>query len=218
MFQLSRLLIYYLLIKVIIAARRGIVQSAFWVKELRELYKLKNLDFYILRKDLEKSLNPQSLKEIEIKDQYVIFKLQFLKNWKKKKKTRHNRRKYKFIEENFKILETAEEFQNLISKPTRKRNIIFRYFLAPVKFNGEDKIESVEFCESELTGPAFNQNSVILQNGKKEIINCDVCIKSIGYQAEQIDPSINFDNKNHVILNSNGCVISEVFFVIVLKF
>ena len=86
MFQLSRLLIYYLLIKVIIAARRGIVQSAFWVKELRELYKLKNLDFYILRKDLEKSLNPQSLKEIEIKDQYVIFKLQFLKNWKKKKK------------------------------------------------------------------------------------------------------------------------------------
>ena len=128
-----------------------------------------------------------------------------------KKKTRHSRRKYKFIEENFKILENAEEFQNLISKPTKKRNIFFRYFLTPVKFNGEDKIESVEFSESELTGPAFNQNSVILQNRLKEIINCDVCIKSIGYQAEQIDPLINFDKKNHVILNSNGCIISEVF-------
>lgn len=78
--------------------------------------------------------------------------------------------------------------------------------------HGVEKIEAVEFLKTELSGPAFNQLNIEKKNESSEIIECDVCIRSIGYQAEQIDPFINFDRKNHIILNSNGCMISQVFF------
>lgn len=191
---------------------------------MKTLYKLNNLDFYILKQDLEDSLNAESLKEIEIKDTNVInsyihiilrFKLKFFI------KTRHNRRKYEFIKENFKILNSIEEFKELLDRKSNKRNIIFRYFLTPVKINGKKNIQSVEFSKNNLKGQAFNQISVEKTDLANEIINCDVCIRSIGYQAEKIDPYINFDFKNHKIYNSNGCMLSHVkfgFIIFILLF
>ncbi len=40
-------------------------------------------------------------------------------------------------------------------------------------------------------------------------MDCDILLRSIGYQSKPIENVI-FDKKNHIIPNSNGCVLAEV--------
>ena len=50
--------------KVVIVGRRGIIQSAFSLKEIREFKKLGH-QFYLVLTDLNESLNEESMKEIQ---------------------------------------------------------------------------------------------------------------------------------------------------------
>lgn len=52
----------------VVLGRRGIIQSAFTLKELREIHKVDNLHFHLFRPDLERSLNDQSVEEVEARD------------------------------------------------------------------------------------------------------------------------------------------------------
>jgi len=46
---------------------------------------------------------------------------------------------------------------------------------------------------------------------EKIVIDCDVLLRSIGYQSKPMEGVI-FDKKNNIIPNSNGCVLSAVVF------
>ena len=46
-----------------VLGRRGTVQSAFTIKEIRQISKLDNVRLYLLREELERSINEESLKE-----------------------------------------------------------------------------------------------------------------------------------------------------------
>lgn len=53
----------------VVIARRGLIQSAFSLKELRDLYNLENeVEFYLYKPDLERCLNDNSIEEIEARD------------------------------------------------------------------------------------------------------------------------------------------------------
>lgn len=55
----------------------------------------------------------------------------------------------------------------------------------------------------------FKQNCVADLTKEPESIDCDILLRSIGYQADPM-PEIHFDYRNSIIPNSYGCVIAEV--------
>ena len=55
------------ILKIIIIGRRGVVQSAFTTKSLRELFNLENTEIYVLKEEFDESLSEASIEEIKDK-------------------------------------------------------------------------------------------------------------------------------------------------------
>jgi len=178
---------------IFVVGRRGCIQAAFTTKELRELFKMEDVELYLIQDDINSSLTEASTKE-------YTDPLDF--------RFRANKRKFELLK-TAKILNSEKELEELLKTKPKGTRIIFRFLMSPVKLNGEDgKISSVEFCKNVLKGEAFSQ--VAREDASQGTVkmDCDVLLRSIGYQSKPIENVI-FDKKNHIIPNSNGCVLAE---------
>ena len=181
-----------------IVARRGIIQSAFTVKELREISRIENVNIYLLREEVENSMNINSEKEMDAESpsdrRQYIRKVDLLKT--------------------FNILENEDQI-NDIRKNKKGKNIFLRFLLTPNKIDTETndfnftKVKGIKFLRSSLDGEPNNQTAIVNKSVKKSeyYFETSLILKSIGYKSKNIFPeNIKFDNSNNVILNKWGVV------------
>jgi len=197
-----------------IIARRGLVQSAFTVKELREVSRLNNVNIYVLKSEIENSLNENSQKEMD-----AIHASE----------RRHYERKLELIK-SLNILEKEAQIQEIAKTDNGKKNIFLRFLLTPAKIevvkeaNGINNVSAIKFLRSHLEGKPNNQNAIInkeeeenlnndisnINKNSQYIFNTNVIFKSIGYKCTNIFPKhLKFDTNNNVILNKWGVVFDR---------
>lgn len=90
-------------------ARRGIAQAAFNTKEIKELMKLPNLKTYMIRSEVEDSMNDAT--DIEMLARAI-------------------HRRTDFLKENALAIETAEQYQDVCADRTH-RKLILRFLRNP---------------------------------------------------------------------------------------
>ena len=183
--------------EVVIVGRRGHIQASFTIKEIRELTKLDNVTVKILQSELDLSLTEASERELA-----------------------KNRSKHRIIELIKKIAQDSTVGKTEVNS---EKNIDFRFLLSPLEIRkaskeekkdgivGEGIIEnnvgSIVFEKNILVGEENNQKAV--PTGEKEIMNCELILKSVGYQSENIS-GIPFDFKKYVVPNKNGRVLNTL--------
>lgn len=186
-----------------IVARRGLVQSAFTVKELREISRIENVDVYVLRDEIEKSFNENSEKEMDANHA---------------SERRNYTRKLELIN-TLNVLDSEAQMEQIRKTDNGRKNVFLRFLLTPVKIdvnaepNGTNKVKGIKFLRSHLEGKPNSQSAVVdgeNKNNRKNIefyFDTNLIFKSIGYKSANIFPkSLKFDTKNNVIFNKWGVV------------
>jgi adrenodoxin-NADP+ reductase len=159
-----------------ILGRRGHPQASFTMKELRELTKMENINFRVLREELDLGGNTEaSKKEIETQ--------------------RPTKRMDALLRE---TLQSAE-------KPTVTKSLTLRFLLSPSELiidNSEHILKAMKCERTSLSGPAGRQSAQ--GTGQFEDIQCQMALRSVGYKAVPIDNSIPFDHKAGIIITKDG--------------
>lgn len=173
-----------------ILGRRGHVQSAFTIKELRELTKLSNVNVHIDPVDLQNGLTGSSQSELE-----------------------SSRPKKRIVELMQAIAEKSKEYtQEDIS--TRK-NIYIKFLTSPVEvlpsLADTQFVGQLKLHKNKLTGEPFRQSPK--STGEEYLVPCDLLIKSIGYKCISISSLMPFDSKRNVVQNEEGRVVPGKVYV-----
>eukprot|EP01041_Mallomonas_annulata_P002098 gene2098-4103_t len=165
-----------------VTGRRGHVQAAFTIKELREISKLSSVNVKISPEEMARGMNPASTAEIIGARTRIVSLMETLSS--------HS-------------IATATN-----PEASRNRNIHLRFLLAPVKILGDNKgrVSGVEFERTTLTGEASKQRAE--GTGVKEIIPCELVLKSVGYSSVPIE-GVPFDNKTKTVPHVYGRVIEQ---------
>jgi len=187
-----------------IIARRGLVQSAFTVKELRELNRVSENNIYILRDEIANSLNENS--EIEMNDNNPG-------------ERRHYIRKLELVKK-LNIVDSLDEMEKIRNLDDGKVKIFFRFLLTPTEIIVDETqkhkpVKGIKFLRSHLEGKPKSQINVINDrsgysndntNNKKEFLfETNLILKSIGYKVQNLFPSnLSFDKKNSTLMNKWG--------------
>lgn len=162
-------------------ARRGVMQSAFTLKEIKELAKVEGVSVYIYKDELEKSLSESQMAELA--------SLSFAEKKQYTKKAD--------LMKTFHILEKNQP----IPENNSRKNIILRYCLAP---------EQILTSDSKVSGMVFRRTNLVgkgTQNTEEtETINSQVVFKSIGYKSVPVFDEIQFDKKQNIVGNEKGVV------------
>ena len=173
--------------EVVIVGRRGHIQASFTIKEIRELSKLPNVSVKIRESELQLSLTDAS-------------KIELL----------NNRAKHRIVDLINKIA-TPTEGEAPITEGNKKRCIDLRFLLTPIeifKSNAEvNSVGGILLEKNTLIGEENKQKAV--PTGEKEVMNCELILKSVGYQSESIE-GVPFDSKKCIIPNKNGRVYIPV--------
>jgi NADPH-dependent glutamate synthase beta subunit-like oxidoreductase len=143
--------------RVVVVGRRGHVQAAFTVKELRELTKLDGAAFVVAPEALEAGMNVSS--EAELKERVAKRKNKLLVA----SAGRSPEAQEKVIELQF--LRSPVEILPREDDPSR--------------------VGAVRLAVNTLEGPAGAQWAV--DTGQREDIACDLVLKSVGYKVEPLD-------------------------------
>jgi NADPH-dependent glutamate synthase beta subunit-like oxidoreductase len=172
--------------KVYVVGRRGHIQAAFTIKELRELSKLsmtshpeKFIPLHFPPNELALGSNASSLKEIE-----------------------NNRPKKR-------ILELIDNISKSYPNSSSGKQIEMRFLLTPIHLQStnNNEISSVEFQRNELNGEPSHQKAVPVNPCETVVFPCDLLIKAIGYKSISIDPIIPFNSKTNTVLNDGGLAL-----------
>lgn len=164
-----------------IIGRRGLVQGAFTIKELRELTKLDGVSFHVQQEDLDKSMTESSIQELD---------------------SAQGRPKQRIKDLLYKVA-TKE----LMEENTK--HIHLRFLLNPKHFQPKDEVQNhlgSLLCErTTLQGEPGNQRAI--GTGEFENIPADLALISIGYRGTPI-PGVEqyFDERRGVLRNVNGKV------------
>lgn len=156
--------------------RRGPLQVAFTIKELREQLKLKNCRTIWRDSDLE-----------GVSD--VVPTLQ--------------RPRKRLTELMLKSFNESNEQTN--GEKNLLRPIFFR---SPNKFMVDDKrnLTGIELICNNLVGEKFEEQRCV-PTDEKEIINCGLAFRSIGYKSVKADDQLVF--ANGLVVNDGGCVVDN---------
>jgi adrenodoxin-NADP+ reductase len=170
-----------------IIGRRGHVQGAFTIKELRELTKLQEegygVKFHVLSEELDLGLTPASKEE--------------LAGPSGRPKTRID----KLLRDN------AQASSN---KTTDTRQVVLRFLLNPIRFepdpNDPSKLGGVVCERTALVGDAGHQRAI--GTGQLETIPAHLALVSIGYKGTPL-PGLEpyFDEQRGTVKNHHGKVI-----------
>ncbi|XP_010890213.2 NADPH:adrenodoxin oxidoreductase, mitochondrial isoform X2 [Esox lucius] len=166
--------------RVLIVGRRGPLQLACTIKELREMVNL-----------------PGTRPEMEASDFECIAKM--LKVLPRPRK--------RLTELLLKVaVETPEETE-LERRNSAKRAWGFRFFRSPVEILPSDDLTraaGIRLAVNRLEGEGEDVWAVT--TGEVEDVECGLVISSIGYKSLPIDPAVPFDPRKHIIPNTMGRV------------
>lgn len=177
-----------------IIARRGLMQSAFTIKEIRELSKIEGINLIIYKDEIENSLNENSIEEIEAlvpaDKRQLLRKIEFVKKFLTVDRKDHN---------------------SLASIPHKRRNVYFRFLQNPSQIhvnNTSGNVEAISFNKTKLIGKTFSQTFENIPN-EIETIRTNLVFKSIGYKSVKLFPQLNFDENEKVLRHQNGIVMNN---------
>lgn len=175
-----------------IVARRGVLNAAFTLKELRELTKLESV---------ECRLNAENFSELNLEN--LLSKLarprrritEFLYNLSKQTKSSEPKKiiELKFLKTPLEIFGNDKKQVTGVQFKNNKYN--FDFDNLNKNFDSDDNLNSIPIIED--------------SNKKVELMPCNLLVKSIGYKNVSIDSEIPFDKKLGVVLNDKGKVIGK---------
>lgn len=161
-----------------LVGRRGPVQAKFTTKELHELGKLENCNVSVNPKHL--NLGKACQQELdEISNQLA----------------RKNHGIFQTYSNNFSA-----------TRNTDKKQIAINFMLNPKAFKGDTRIESVQFEENHLQGPAFKQVSIPCNNILE--IPCGLAFTSVGFKGSQF-AELHTNPNRGTLANLNSRLINE---------
>lgn len=168
--------------RVHVLGRRGHVQAAFTMKELREVTKLTDAALIVRESELAKGRTPASLVEIETH--------------------RAKKRMDSLLGDVVAASRGAPK--------DKARELHLRFFLSPTAIlpsaSDSTKVGAVECEVTELQGEPDEQSAAA--TGRKETITAGLVLRSIGYKSLSV-PGVPFDAKRAVVRNVAGRVVEE---------
>jgi NADPH-dependent glutamate synthase beta subunit-like oxidoreductase len=158
--------------------RRGAIQAAMTVKELRLLTMVPEISIRVFQDEIERSLNDVSQEEADLKSPVAI-SLQ----------SRARRRL-------FDLMNSLPR----VHKSSAKTKLDFRFLLEPVSYeNNTLKLE-----KTALSGTKCNQ--IAHRTGEFLSLSADLVFRSIGYKCIKIDSDLPFDESRGIVQNIAGRV------------
>lgn len=178
---------------VTIVARRGLINSAFTLKELRELTKIKSIKCGIEPNEDLKELDKSFLSKLSRpRKRLTEFML-------KMASAEPNPEQTKTL--NFSFLNTPLEILGDKSKD-QLTGVKFQQNTSNLSLlKQEEKLESEEYLNSHSCKPD--------KESAPTVMSADLVIRSIGFKNVNIDKAIPFDKKLGVVINDNGKVIGK---------
>jgi len=173
--------------------RRGITQAAFNTKEMRELTSVDNLQTYMVQSEVNDSMTDASRTEA-LERAYM--------------------RRNDFLAEKFTQIESAEQYEDIMSRKNEKK-LILRFLRSPTELIADpitNRISGVTLQKMALEGAPRKQRAVEASSDDEAFLRdfkCDVLIKSIGYRSQRL-LGVPFDEKKCVIPHEYGCVQDPV--------
>jgi adrenodoxin-NADP+ reductase len=167
---------------VTVLGRRGHIQSAFTIKEFRELTRIPGVRVAIDSAELEMGRTEASMQELE-----------------------GNRPKKRIVD----LIEstcTAAAGDSKIDK-----TIIVKYLSTPTEIVGHSdsqRVKELRIVRNTLTGPAGKQKATPAADTEATSLPCDLLIKAVGYRCESISASFPFSGTTHTIPSRKGRVLS----------
>lgn len=216
--------------KVSMYGRRGGVQAAFTIKELRELTKLDQAYVNITQEDMDASMNDATMEEV--------------------KKLRPKQRFLDLLktiasDSSFSSSSSAAAADSEDVGDTSKKEIAIKFFRQPVAIDAEisplpqvpiqqqaeqalevtpiegssvhanryklkqDKtLRGIVLQQTQLSGPAGGQVAVPVEGAALITEECQLLLKSVGYKSRRV-AGVPFDYKKFIVPNINGRVIDN---------
>jgi len=168
--------------RVTVVGRRGHVQAAFTMKELREVTRLADAALVVSPSELAKGRNAASLAEME--------------------EARGKKRMDALLAEGVAAAGSG-------AGGTRSRTLALRFFLAPTAFVPDATGKAVAGVTADVTaleGEAGSQRAV--PTGATETLPAGLVLRSIGYKSISV-PGVPFDDVRAVVRNTAGRVVNE---------
>lgn len=155
--------------------RRGPLQVAFTIKELREQLKM-NACSTIWRKEDFDGINDIVSDLARPRKRLTELMLKSVNEMKE------------------------ENIQNKLFRPI--------FFRSPSKFlvDLHGNISGIELIKNKLIKDQFEQEKCV-PTELKEVINCQLAFRSIGYKSKSLDKDLNFDLHNGILINDKGRVV-----------
>jgi adrenodoxin-NADP+ reductase len=173
-----------------VVGRRGYIQAACTIKELRELTQIEGgaVGVSIPASEIEAGSNSESLQEVE------------------------ERRPLKRISQLMRDISSGAAMKGNTSAgdQQKQKQIELRFLLSPVKFApssiDESRVGAAVFEKCVLQGPPHQQKAI--GTGQTETIASDLVLTSVGYKSLPLKdaPEVPFDFKSHTIPHTSGRV------------
>ena len=167
-----------------VMGRRGPVQAAFTIKELRELTRLQGVCVSIDPDDMNRGLGPTSMAEITA-----------------------NRPKQRILDLMKQCVSNKEE-KGVVKNEESSVAINLKFLRSPVSINGDGDglIKSVTFEVNELQGSESKQQA--RSTGIRETLPCDLLLYALGYRAVPIS-GLPFNTRMGIFSSMQGRIIGE---------
>lgn len=177
---------------VTVIGRRGHVQAAFTIKEIRELTKIDGVHPRVFQEELALGMTAASTKELE-----------------------NNRPKKRITD----LINTIAA-ESATTATEKKRLVDIRFLLNPAKVVPSSvdstKVGSLEVERTKLVGEPFAQKAVKDDSVPSPItLPCDLLLKSVGYKSESISSTLPMNARNHTVQNEKGKVSDSSFLYVV---
>ena len=160
-----------------VIGRRGAVQSAMTVKELRHLFKIPGLSLRVFQDEIDKSLN------FESKDEAKLDSVQVNQQERARKRL-------------FDLINAIPRTHD----PNSRIKLNLRFLLSPSSYAPP----VLSLNKNSLQGKAYNQ--IPIPTNEIVDYDYDLLIRSIGYSSVQIDQDLPFNFKEGIVDNQAGRV------------
>lgn len=175
---------------VTVVGRRGHVQAAFTIKELRELTKIDGVAVRIDAQELAAGMTESTVKELE-----------------------NNRPKKRIVELMEQIANQENNNNNndnSNNNTNTQRRVDIRFLWSPTSLSPSaesGRVGGITVTRTRLEGEAFHQRAVNTQEEQRW--PCDLLLSSIGYKSSRISEDVPFDEDKSVVRNVRGRVTGE---------
>lgn len=183
---------------VTVIGRRGHVQAAFTIKEVRELTKIDGVKARVFEDELRLGMTPATVKELE------------------------NNRPKKRITDLIQTIAAETTAFAASPSPDIKRFVDIRFLLNPVSvvpaIDNVNHVGALSVERTKLIGEPHAQKAVKDEEAAtKESLQlpCDLLLKSVGYKSEAISASLPMDARHHTVKHEKGQVVNDASLFVV---